>query len=234
MTFGDTNVERKRCKPTYSVDLNSLGRKQVCSQRWARLEISLFPIFPRRKFPFWYTFRTNFSSFKKWQANKQTNKPKQNKKGHLLIFVPFPFHFKFSSSPSFTSSLLFLSIFTFSLPLFSLSSSFSSPFLFSSFSPSFEFSLDIPRVGTRPPRPPLVTPLLPNHVKLLTSYVQNLRSTFLSPKVSDVHAGVSIPSIWYFYPDSVMIVNNFNSFTSEHMNRMYPIIPCPCWRLVLI
>ena len=57
-------------------------------------------------------------------TNKQKKKKKEEEKGPLLIFfIPFLSHFKFSSSP-FTISLLFLFIFPFSLPLFSLSSSF--------------------------------------------------------------------------------------------------------------
>ena len=106
------------------------GHNQVCSQRWARLENFPFPgFFPHRSFHFG-TPQTNSIGFRKWQARK--------KKGPLLIFIPFPFHCKFFSSP-FTISFFFLSIF----PFF-LASLF--PFLlFFLFLPFFLLSLYLPK-----------------------------------------------------------------------------------------
>ena len=73
---------------------------------------------------------------------------KKKKKSHLLIFI---------------ISLLFLSIFPFSMPLSSLSSfSLSLPFFL--LSHSFQnFPQTFQGWATRPPRPPLVTPLLRSH-----------------------------------------------------------------------
>ena len=90
------------------------GRNQVCTQRWARLENFPFPDFPRR----------NFILIDPKQISVVSKSDKhREKKGPLLIFIPFPFHLKFFFF-LFTIPLLFLSIFLFSLPLFPLSSSF--------------------------------------------------------------------------------------------------------------
>ena len=84
------------------------------------------------------------------QISMVSKNDRQKKKRPLLIYIPSLFHFQFSSSP-FTISLLFLSIFPFSLPLFSLSSSFS---LFLSLFPPFpflpKFPPNFPRVGDLP------------------------------------------------------------------------------------
>ena len=111
------------------------GHNQVYSQRWTRLGNPP----PKKKTNHFGTPQTNFSGFKSdkqkkknkqasKQANKQ-NKNKTNKKSPLLIFIPVPLPFSFSSP--FTISLLFPLHFPFSLfflPLSSLSSSFPSPF----------------------------------------------------------------------------------------------------------
>ena len=99
------------------------------------------------------------------KSDKQ--KKKKKKKGPLLIFLYLsPFHFKFSSSPFTTIFPSFPFPFSlFSLSLFSLSSSFSLSLPFfplPSLFPHFPFQNFPPTFqgwATRPPRPPLVTPL---------------------------------------------------------------------------
>ena len=138
------------CKTIACVHLQlNQGRNQVCIQRWARLE-NFQP-----KFPFWYT-QTNFNSFKKWQA-----KTKKQKKV-VLIFIPFPFHFKFFSSPSTIFPSFPSPFFFFSMSLFSLSSFFPSslplfplPSLFPHFPLPSKISPppNFPRVGDSPTSP---------------------------------------------------------------------------------
>ena len=107
-------------------------------------DVRKFPISwfsPHRNFHFG-TPQTNSSGSKKWQGEKK----KRRSSAH---FYTFPFHFKFSSSPS-TISLLFLSIFPFFLgSLFPFLLLFPSPFPF-----SFQ---NFQSLGTRSP---LVTPLV--------------------------------------------------------------------------
>ena len=126
------------------------GRNQVCSQRWTMLENLPFPDF----FPVEIFILVN---------------PKQisgvsisDKKGPLLIFIPFPFHSKFSSSP-FTIYLLFLTIFPFLCLSFPFPPLFPLPSLFppSPFLPKFPQTIQ--GWATRSPHPPLVTPL--SHVE---------------------------------------------------------------------
>ena len=132
---------KRLCHAFYSLQIHALvdliqGRNQVCSQRWARLE----------NFPF---------LDQKWKGKK-----KKKKKGPLLIFIPFPIHFSFP--PPLLQFPFFTSPFSISsLPLFSLSSSFSLFLPFFLLFPCLpKFSPKLSKVGvTCPTHPPLVTPL---------------------------------------------------------------------------
>ena len=130
------------------------------------------------------------------------------------VICSFPYrsisHFKFSSSP-FTTSLLFplhfpffpsLSIFPFFVASVSLSYSFSLslpffplPSLFPHFPPSFQnFSPNFPRWATRPPYPPLVTPLL-----------------ILCQSVNDIDQWFA-PYMWQLKPEAHVLRVLFHSF----------------------
>ena len=97
------------------------GRNHVCSQRWARLEISHFLIFSLVEISILVYLK--FQWFKKWQGKNVCSFPYLSPS--ILSFPPplydfpsFPLHFPFSLP------LFSLSSFSLSLPFFLLSPSF--------------------------------------------------------------------------------------------------------------
>ena len=111
---------------------------------------------------------------KKKKKKKKRKKEKKRKKVLWSFSYISPFHFKFSSSP-FTIFTSFPSLFSLYCLSFSFPPLFPSPFpffplpsLFPHFPlPSKIYSQPFQGWATRPPRPPLVTPLFNN--KLLTT-----------------------------------------------------------------
>ena len=146
---------------------NKQGRKQMCSRRWARLEnLKMSPIIDMIEISILVHSKqiTNYklqisvvSESDKQKKKKKKGKKKEKKKGGGFLCSFSYFYYNFPSFP------LHIPFSFFSLPLFSLSSSFSLSLPFSSFLPSFQ---NVPQTFQGwATRPPLVTPLTIKYMK---------------------------------------------------------------------